>query len=41
MKLVYFDFDGKKEFELPIDVLASIDDEYIVKDVLPWMNQIH
>lgn len=35
MKLVYFDFDGKKEFELPIDVLASIDDEYIVKDVLP------
>ena len=35
MKFAYFNYNEEKEFEVQVDILPSIDDKYVVKDILP------
>lgn len=35
MKFAYFNYDGEKEFEVQVDKLESINEKYIIKDVIP------
>ena len=38
MKITFFNYNNEKKFEIPIDVLDSVDDKYVLDDVLP-MNE--
>ncbi|MBR1610337.1 MAG: PAS domain S-box protein, partial [Methanobrevibacter sp.] len=38
MKIAYFNYDNEKLFEIKVDKLKSIEDEYVIKDVPPIME---